>query len=243
MALRHHQDMDAGPTPCNKTLIRLAGVLWLLAAICYLASEAIAAAAFPGYSYALNYISDLGVPYDAIIDGRTIHSPMAFVINFGGFILDGVLSAAAAIAAMFAVGVRRRAGSLFLAFAIVHSLGSILVGTVHSGAREVAAGIKDFHVIGAAMAIIGGNCATVAAASLSRWLGASPVYRIASMALGICGLLSLALLEASRASGLAIAPDGILERASVYAITFWKILTGLTILVASRSSHCSVRAR
>lgn len=225
--------MDAGPIPCNKTLLRLAGALWLLAAMAYLMSEAIAAAAFPGYSYAHNYISDLGVPYDAMIDGRTIHSPMASVINFGGFILDGLLSAAAAIAAMFAMGERRRAGSLFLVLAIVHSLGSILVGTVHSGDREVSADIAQFHVIGAAMAILGGNCATIAAASLSRRLGASPVYRFASLTLAICGLLGLALLEGNRAGGMTIAPDGVLERASVYAITFWKVLTGLTILIVT----------
>jgi hypothetical membrane protein len=234
--------MDTGSTHLNRPLLRLAGALWLLAAISYLMSEAIAAAAFPGYSYVHNYISDLGVPYDAIIDGRTIHSPMASVINFGGFILDGLLSGAAAIAAMFAMGERRRAGSLFLLLAIVHSLGSILVGTVHSGDREVSADIAQFHVIGAAMAIIGGNCATIAAASLSRGLGASPAYRIASVALGICGLLSLALLEANRADGMAVAPDGILERASVYAITFWKVLTGLTILIASSRPNSAVRA-
>ena len=231
MALLHHQPMDTGSTHLNRPLLRLAGALWLLAAISYLMSEAIAAAAFPAYSYVHNYISDLGVPYDAIIDGRTIHSPMASAINFGGFILDGLLSGAAAIAAMFAMGERRRAGSLFLVFAIVHSLGSILVGTVHSGDRS---GLAHFHVIGAAMAIIGGNGATIAAASLSGRLGASPLYRIASVALGICGLLGLVLLEANRAVGVAVGPDGVLERASVYAITFWKVLTGLTILIASR---------
>jgi len=242
MALMHHRGMTAGPTHLNTPLIRLAGALWLLAGIAYLVSEAIAAAAFPGYSYAHNYISDLGVPYDCIIDGREIHSPMAAVMNIGGFILDGVLSAGATIAAMFAMGARLRAGTWFLVFAIVHSLGSILVGTVHSGAREVAAGLEQFHVIGAAMAIIGGNCAVIAAASLSRGLGASPVYRIASRGLGICGLLCLALLEACGATGLAIIPDGILERGSVYAITIWKVLTGLTILVASRSLHRRARA-
>ena len=234
--------MDTGPTHLNKPLIRLAGVLWLLAAFAYLASEAIAAAAFPGYSYAYNYISDLGVPHDGMIDGRNIHSPLASVINIGGFILDGVLSATASIAAIFAIGQTRRAGTLFLVFATVHSIGSILVGSVHSGARELAAGSMDFHVIGAAMAIIGGNCALIAAASFSRWLGVLPVYRIASCVLGICGLLSLAMLEISRASGLVIAPEGILERGSVYAITIWKILTGMTILLGSRSVRRTARA-
>lgn len=234
--------MDAAPNRLNKPVLRLAGSLWLVAGTCYLLAEATAAAAFPGYSYAHNYISDLGMPYDSIIDGREIHSPLASVMDFGGFILDGVLSAAAAIAAIAAIGARGRAETLFLVFAMVHSFGSILVGTFHSGAREAGGGLEHIHVIGAALAIIGGNCASIAAASLSGQIGASRGYCMASRGLGICGLLGLVLLEASRASGLAIAPEGILERASVYAITIWKILTGLTILAACRSAGGNARA-
>lgn len=216
--------------PCNWPLLRLAGWLWLLAGLSYLAAEAIAAAWFPGYSYAGNYISDLGVPYDSVIDGRAIHSPLAWLMNFGGFILDGLLSAAAVMTATIALGARHRAGFAFLAFGLIHALGSVIVGTVHSGAREVAAGTAHVHVIGAAMAILGGNAALLSAASLSQSLGARRGYWSASMALGLFGLTGLALLEANRTAGLAQAPDGIFERASVYAITGWKIMTGLTLL-------------
>lgn len=228
--------MEAGFTRCNAPQLRLAGALWLLAGMVYLACEAIAASAFPGYSYAENYISDLGVPYDGLIDGRHIHSPLAWLMNIGGFILDGVLSAAAAIMAIVALDARRRGGALqhggraFLLLWIVHAAGSILVGTVHSGPREVAAGIAHFHVIGAAMAIIGGNAALLAAAGLARRLGARSAYRSASLGLGLCGFFGLALLEASRVAGLALVSDGISERASVYAITSWKIMTGLALL-------------
>ena len=62
--------MDAGSICRDEPLLRLAGALWLLAGVMYLACESIAAAAFPGYSYARNYISDLGVPYDGLINGR-----------------------------------------------------------------------------------------------------------------------------------------------------------------------------
>lgn len=232
--------MDARSKRPDRSLLRLAGALWLLAGIVYLASEAIAAAAFPGYSYAYNYISDLGVPYDGLIDGRASHSPLASLMNIGGFILDGVLSAAAAITAIIALDARQRADMAFLLLWIVHALGSILVGTIHSGAREVAAGIGHFHVIGAAMAIIGGNAALIAAASLARRFGAGSGYPLASLGLGCLGLLSLTLLEASRASGMALVPDGVSERASVYAITTWKILTGLTLLFAGRRKEADM---
>jgi hypothetical membrane protein len=226
--------MDAGTTCRNAPLPRLAGALWLLAGMTYLACEAAAAAAFPGYSYARNYISDLGVPYTALIDGRVIHSPLAWLMNFSGFILDGLLSAAAAVTTIIAVGARQRGGRAFLLLWIVHAAGSILVGTVHSGPREVAAGIGHFHVIGAAMAIIGGNAALLAAANLARKCGASSRYQVASLGLGLCGFFGPALLEATRVTGWALVPDGVSERASVYAITLWKIMTGLALLFAAR---------
>ena len=38
------------------------GALWTVAGVGWLVGEAVSASAFPGYSYATNYISDLGVP-------------------------------------------------------------------------------------------------------------------------------------------------------------------------------------
>ena len=57
--------------------MRLAGALWLLAGIAYLTSETAAAAAFAGYSYAYDYVSDLGVPYVVVVAGRVLRSPLA----------------------------------------------------------------------------------------------------------------------------------------------------------------------
>jgi hypothetical membrane protein len=213
----------------NLPRLRIAGAFWLMAGLVYLACETIAAAAFPGYSYADNYISDLGVPYLAAIDGRVLNSPLASVMNFGGFILDGVLFAAAATAARSAVRPADRAGNAFFALAIVHSVGTILVGTVHSGPREVAASVQHIHVIGAGMAIVGGNIALIAAAVASRRFGA-PAYRRASMVLGAFGLLAIAALEIDALGHVPVLPAGLLERASVYPITAWEIMTGLVIL-------------
>jgi hypothetical membrane protein len=214
------------PMPRQNPLLRLAGVLWLCAGLCYLASEAIAAAAFPGYSYATNYISDLGVPYEGMVDGRPLRSGLAWVMNFGGFILDGVLFAAAAIAASRVA----KGQTVFLALALVHAAGTILVGLVHSGDRELAAGIHHFHVIGGAMAIVGGNAALIASAGLSRRLGLPAAHRIAGSCLGGFGLLAVAVLEFDAITGMIMAPVGLLERCSVYPITAWEIVTGLVLL-------------
>lgn len=208
--------------------LRLAGALWLLAGLFYLTSEAIAASAFAGYSYANNYISDLGVPYP-LTDGTA--SPLAWVMNFGGFILDALLYGAAAIIAMSALPLRRRIAAAFLVFVSIHSVGSILVGIVHSGPREIVAGTHSIHVLGAAMAIIGGNAASITASCFD----VPAAYRRASLILGSVGLASLAMLEANRVTGTPILADGLFERGSVYAITAWEILTGLTLLFGRRA--------
>jgi hypothetical membrane protein len=206
----------------KNSLLSLAGTLWLFAGIFYLSAEAITAAAFPGYSFAHNYISDLGVPYKTVVDGRTLHSPRALIMNLGGFILDGTLYAAAAISAISAIRSKHWAGIAFLALGIVHSAGTILVGIVHNGSHEVVTGLQQIH-------------ASIVAAEFSRRLGAPSVYSIASLGLGLFGLFSVALLKFSTELGMAV-PFGILERGSVYTITMWEIITGLTILGTCRRS-------
>lgn len=54
---------------------RAAAACWIAAGVVYVVSEAVAAAAFPGYSYATNYISDLGIPQVETSGGRAIDSP------------------------------------------------------------------------------------------------------------------------------------------------------------------------
>ncbi|GFM31445.1 DUF998 domain-containing protein [Novosphingobium sp. PY1] len=219
---------------------RPAAWLWLLAGLCYLSAETISAAAFPGYSYASNYVSDLGVPYADVIDGRMLRSGLAWVMNWCGFILDGALFAAASVVAVWLMP-RTKVGAtssvkpwaaIFLALALIHSAGTVLVGLVHSGSRELVSGIGQYHVLGAALAILGGNFALIAAAMLARRLGLALAWQRASAALGLFGLGSLALLEFNRIGGAAVLPDGVLERASIYPITAWEIVTGLTLLVA-----------
>lgn len=206
--------------------LRLAGALWLLAGLTYLASEAIAASGFPGYSYARNYISDLGVPYDGMIHGRALHSARAWVMNFGGFVLDGTLFAAATVAGFRALRQKGPIAVLCAMLGIVHALGTIMVGIVHGGNREMADGTHHWHVIGAAMAILGGNAALILAARVAGRCGAPVAYQLACAVLGLLGLASLALLEAHALR----LPAGLLERGSVYPITLWEIVTGIAIL-------------
>ena len=94
--------MDDRPPLHRTPLLRLAGLLWPT----YLASETIAAAAFPGYSYARNYISDLGVAAARVIDGRSVHSPLALVMNLG-LLCDGALFVVASFVGAIALRAQR----------------------------------------------------------------------------------------------------------------------------------------
>jgi hypothetical membrane protein len=207
-----------------------AGVAWIAAAVVYVSTEAIAASAFPGYSYSANYISDLGVPDVAEFQGRAIDSPLAAVMN-AGFVLQGALYLLAALIATRALrsGPRRA----FLALAAVHAVGITVVGLIHGSASSAASGIGWMHVVGAGMAIIAGNAASILAGTGSRRIGLPRGFRIASVALGVVGLVALGLLQALGGSDV----DGIYERGSVYSVTAWELLAGVSVLVAARRAR------
>lgn len=213
-----------------------AAVLWMSGSAWYLISEAVAASAFPNYSYAHNYISDLGAVREDALDARQIDSPLAEVMNLGFlhqglfFLLGAVFLARALPAA--------RGRSAFLVLAVVHAAGNGLVGTFHSGhADDVAAAL---HPAGAVMAILGGNLATIAAALLLRGHAAA---RIAGFALSGIGLTSLLALGFATATGTSLLlGNGTWERGSVYAITTWQLVAATVILTARCSRTDEVLA-
>lgn len=204
-------------------------VLWITAAAVYFVAEAISASAFPGYSYATNYISDLGVPDVGSLQGRELDSPLHVVMN-AAFIIHGVLFATAALLTVRGSAWRPRTRRWFVSLALVHAIGIILVGVFHGSQANVENGLALFHVAGAAMAIVAGNVAAIVAGSTvlresSRWLGS------ASVTLGIVGLVGVVmLLVDSNSTAINLLPDGVWERVAVYAIFVWEILVGVTAL-------------
>lgn len=209
-----------------RRMIALAASGWFLAGSLFLVTEAIAASGYPGYSYARDYISDLGIPYPQRIGGELVLSSRAAAINLG-FLAEALCFAAAALALA-----RARPGPralLFLLPGAAHAAGLVLIAIVHNGSRELADGSLRWHELGAAMAILGGNLAILAAAGALRRLGAPRTYFVASLLLGLGGLSSLALLLAG-----GVLPVGIAERGSVYAISFWEILSGIVLAASTR---------
>ena len=100
--------------------------------------------------------------------------------------------------------------------AAVNAIGNILVGTFRSGGVEVSD--TSLHVIGAGMAIVGGNVAAIIAGLGRRRLGAPRSYRVVSIAIGVVGLACLLALIVDGVNGSRVLPAGVVERGSVYSI-------------------------
>jgi hypothetical membrane protein len=187
--------------------------LWVVAAVGYLTLEAFAAAGFqPAYSYAHNYVSDLGVS-----GGRAYLMRAAFFLQGTLFLLGAVLIARIPDS---------RRGRLFLGLVAANAVGNIVVGTVHSG---------KVHVGGAALAIVGGNAAILVGSALIEieigTAGGHRWYRGISQSFAALGLLSLIMLLINSVTHSAkLLPDGTWERGSIYSITFWQLLTATWML-------------
>jgi hypothetical membrane protein len=194
----------------------LGAVLWVVAAVGYLTLEAVTAAGYkPSYSYTGNYISDLGLASGQAVRGETIENPRAPLMH-ADFYLQGILFLLGAVLIVgFPERLRER---LFLSLIAANAVGNVLVGTLHSG---------RLHMIGAALAIVGGN-----AAILTWAVGGRRWYHRASELVAALGLLSLAMLMVNSATAKTnLLPDGVWERGSVYSITVWQLLTAACLLL------------
>lgn len=184
---------------------------WAVAGVAYLGLEAVAAAGYPGYRYATNFISDLGRP----------DSPLSHLMNTA-FAVQGTLFLAAAVA--LARVNRGRSSGLFVACAAANAVGNVVVATVPSG----SAGIAWVHVSAAAVAIVGGNAAILAGhrmVSESRW------YRLTSVGIAALGFLAFGLLAvAAVTASTVVLPGAVWERTCVYTIIGWQLLSAVRLL-------------
>lgn len=197
--------------------------LWVVAAVAYLALEAVAAASFhPHYSYARNYISDLGLPGSALVRGRAVDSPRAGLMH-AAFSVQGTLFF---FGALLMVANQRggRRGDAFLGAVGANAIGNAVIASVHSGA---------VHVGGAVLAIAGGNVAIALGSTVIEIPTGSRFYGCASKGLAALGLSCFVVLAVRSTTGHPdLLPDGVWERGSVYSITVWQLVTGAWLLTA-----------
>ena len=212
----------------------LAAGFWLAAALLYVGSELAAASVFsPRYSYAHNYISDLGVTIcGTIYEGRAICSPLHGLMN-GDFIAQGLLfpGAAVSMSQLIPTGTRLP----FIALAALNGVGNVLLGSFPENMPGPFIGTLSCHILGALLAIVFGNGTVLMSASIFPRLKLSRLHRYASTLLPIAAAVSLAMLIGARSSATVnLLPDAVWERTSVYTITGWETLTALCLLVGTR---------
>ena len=204
----------------------------MVAAVGYLVLEAVAAAGFrPGYSYARNYISDLGVNSGGLVHGRMIDSPRAGFMH-SAFYLQGILFH---LGALLIVGIPHSPRArIFLGLVATNAVGNIVIANVHSGAP---------HVAGAVLTIVGGNSAILAGSAFVGAIAGRRWYRGSSKCIAALGLTCLAMLMMNSVTANAnLLPDGAWERGSVYSIVLWQLLTAACLLTADFSRVGRLRA-
>ncbi|MFC9845182.1 DUF998 domain-containing protein [Streptomyces sp. NPDC060223] len=210
----------------------LGAVVLVVNAVQWVVAEAVTAAAWtdPPYSYATNYISDLGVPdCGTQFQGRDICSPSHQLMN-ASFIAEGILFAAAVV--LLSGLVTGRVQRVVIGLGIVHGVGMVLVGLFHGSQDGPDSGLV-IHVAGAAVGILCANTLAIMAGSL-RSLGLPPAYRVFSITVGSLGLLSEAFV------GMSTSTAGVFERGGVYSWLLWSVGTGGLLLLSRRSSPAMV---
>lgn len=202
---------------------------FVVAGLQYLVIETAAASAWasPAYSYAANFVSDLGAPARGTFEGRAIDSPLHAVMNTG-FIVQGVLFLATGV--LLGRLMTRRARTAFVTVAALHAVGMVLVGAFHTSTQAAADGTLALHYAGATLAIIGGNVAAILAGRQWSRLGAPKWLAGVSTLLGVTGLLAVVVLVTT----FGVLPPGVPERVAIYTFIAWELLTGVVLLMTRR---------
>jgi hypothetical membrane protein len=202
--------------------LRFAGGFLIAAPLVFLIGEAVAAAAWsnPSYSYLGNFISDLGVPVPTTLDGRSVNSPLAAVMNTA-FVLSGTL-VAAAVALALRPRTLSRAGRVVYALAMAYGAGMIIIAVFH----ETPDWMAPWHGFGAFLVIPGGNAAIVILGFLPRQFGLPHGLAIGLRAVGATGLAGLLAFTTFPGEHI-----GLLERIAVYPLPVAQVLVGTALAV------------
>jgi len=224
----------------NSGYSRLSGLLFLAAGTSLLILEAVVASAFPGYSYATNYVSDLGVPEVGTFEGRPIDSPLAALMNFA-FVLQGILMLSATV--VLARGMRTGSARwVLVALAAVFAIGFITIAVFHGSEQAEANGTVNLHFLGGGLLAAAGNAILIVAGFAAAKFDAPTPARVTSIVLGLVGIFALVLLVLQKDGTIDIMGEGALERGALYSILLWEILVGGLLVWSSRRRRISSAA-
>jgi hypothetical membrane protein len=211
---------------------RAAGAIWIAAGVFYLVVEILAAQRFaPPYSFAWNFISDLGVTdCGVVIAGRQLCSPLHGLMN-AAFVTEGIAFLAAALLLLKQLSSKKRG---FILCAAAFAVGMTLVGLFPGSFDQLKNGTGIFHLLGGALGLFGGNIALLLS-PIAKDLHAPTAIRAFSKIAPVLGLLAaVILLIAQLKQTVFLFPPGIWERIGVDAIVLWQIVLGGWLLATSR---------
>lgn len=190
---------------------KVAGYVFIIGSLYYILAEAISAAFFnaPIFdTYVFHTISELGIP--------NANSPLFWLMN-SAFILIGLTLMFASFYNLKDYISKNR--TVFYIFTVITGLGVIIVGLIHGGNPFTL----GYHMLGAMMAILGGNVMLVV---ISRSMDDFGGYQKTTLALGIFGIVVFWIMFFNMKNMYM----PVLERLSVYTLIIWSFLTGLYLI-------------
>lgn len=210
----------------NKKIINIGALIFLINGLFYLTGEYIAAIG-TGYSlkevYLRNFISSLGVYPNLIVEGVPVgFSKFAIVMNID-FIVTGMGFLVAYYFLIFKMLKSKKYSLLYLITPVLFAVGSVLVGVYQGGVPSE----DGLHGLGARLLFLGGNL-TLIISGVSLFKNRKG-YSIVSIILGFIGLISASFMNNALTNNLTEVV-AIYERLTVYPITIWQLMTGLTFL-------------
>lgn len=210
----------------NKKIINIGALIFLINGLFYLTGEYIAAIG-TGYSlkevYLRNFISSLGVYPNLIVEGVPVgFSKFAIVMNID-FIVTGMGFLVAYYFLIFKMLKSKKYSLLYLITPVLFAVGSVLVGVYQGGVPSE----DGLHGLGARLSFLGGNL-TLIISGVSLFKNRKG-YSIVSIILGLIGLISASFMNNALTNNLTEVV-AIYERLTVYPITIWQLMTGLTFL-------------
>ena len=210
----------------NKKIINIGALIFLINGLFYLTGEYVAALG-TGYSlkevYLRNFISSLGVYPNLIVEGVPDgFSKFAIIMNID-FIVTGIGFLVAYYFLIFKMLKSKKYSLLYLITPVLFAVGSVLVGVYQGGVPSE----DGLHGLGARLSFLGGNL-TLIISGVSLFKNRKG-YSIVSIILGLIGLISASFMNNALTNNLSEVV-AIYERLTVYPITIWQLMTGLTFL-------------
>lgn len=204
------------------------------------------------YSWTIESLSDLGVDY------RQVHPLKHYNVTSHRFAMQNLnffqAGAVFAVAQLFLLyTTRRRRASQDMAMlrtfrfllTLLFAGGMVLMGRIHGGPREKFWKIIGWHWTGMTLVAVAGNLNSLLSAVTGNQLGrheSHVVFRSVALALGLGGLYSfyrfMALPEWDY-----VTPVGLWQRASIYPVLAWELLSAGSIVVATLARGSSSKPK